>query len=149
MSPCISVRSLVHICISKLLHNILFAWEYSNALNEVKILQLYYLRLCNKFGHFYHIAYIFRAIGKKGKEKLEGTKRLGSPRSLRHWRSSRPTCEAVESASRSRRENKKKLRGQGFEPSNRDKRRPPQPGYYFYFSGWIVDLDFRNCIFVI
>ena len=68
MSPRISVRSWVHICISKLLHNILFAWEYSNSLNEVKILQLYYLRLCNKFGHFYHIAYIFRAIGKKEKK---------------------------------------------------------------------------------
>ena len=147
MSPRISVRSWVHICISKLLHNILFAWEYSNALNEVKILQLYYLRLCNKFGHFYHIAYIFRAIEKKGKEKLEGTKRLGSPRSLRHWRSSRPTCEAVESASRSRRENKKIERTRIRTLVIGIRGAPPQPGYYF--SGWIVDLDFRNYLFVI
>ena len=136
MSPHISVRYRVHCTYANLSCYIMFCL-HENILTPLtaKVLQLYFLLLCNKFGHFYHIAYIFRAIGKKGKEKLEGTKRLGSPRSLRHWRSSRPTCEAVVSASRSRRENKKKLRGQGFEPSNRDKRRPPQPGYYFYFSG--------------
>ena len=73
MSPHISVRYRVHCTYANLSCYIMFCL-HENILTPLtaKVLQLYYLLICNKFGHFYLIAYIFSPIGKKRKIKIGG-----------------------------------------------------------------------------